>query len=102
MIIDGEYVPNISCKRCRFRHPAAMTCEEANAYVEAEGRKTYPTRARNGRIVEMTRAQQDALIERTKTDRELIDELVERIERLEEIVLASTGWASVYRGEINK
>jgi hypothetical protein len=86
MIIDGKYVPNVYCGRCRWRHPADLTCAQAQEVVDSQGRKTYPTRLPSGRIVEMTLAQQDALIERTKTDRELIDELVERVERLEKSI----------------
>lgn len=35
MIIAGKHVPNISCKRCHFRHPELLSCAQARALVEA-------------------------------------------------------------------
>lgn len=39
MIIDGVWVDNITCKRCRRRHPASVTCEVARE-VAATGSST--------------------------------------------------------------
>ncbi len=36
MLIDGHWAPNITCPRCRWRHPAAMSCADAKARAEAE------------------------------------------------------------------
>lgn len=35
-MIDGKYVPNIHCRRCTYRHPANLTCEEAKMHAEKE------------------------------------------------------------------
>lgn len=29
MIVDGIHYPNVTCKRCRFRHPKAWSCAQA-------------------------------------------------------------------------
>lgn len=36
MMILGINFPNITCPKCRFRHPAAFTCEAAKLYIETE------------------------------------------------------------------
>lgn len=35
MLINGEWLPNITCPRCRFRHPAQLHCREAEAHAQA-------------------------------------------------------------------
>ena len=39
MFIMGKSVPNISCKKCKHRHPAELTCGEAAAIAKANGWK---------------------------------------------------------------
>jgi hypothetical protein len=29
MLVNGVYMPNITCTKCRFRHPAGLTCKAA-------------------------------------------------------------------------
>lgn len=29
MIVDGRYLPNVSCKACGYRHPPQLSCEQA-------------------------------------------------------------------------
>jgi hypothetical protein len=66
VIVDGKYLPNITCRRCRWRHPAELTCAAAAQIAERDRAPEEPPR---------------------KTDRELIEDLIDRVERLEEIVL---------------
>lgn len=35
MNIDGVDIPNITCPKCKFRHPEQFTCAEAKALAEA-------------------------------------------------------------------
>ena len=29
MMVNGEHMENISCRKCKHRHPAELTCKEA-------------------------------------------------------------------------
>lgn len=35
MMIDGKHYNNVTCGRCRFRHPPQFTCEQARKAAEA-------------------------------------------------------------------
>lgn len=47
MIIDGKYEANISCKMCRFRHPAHLSCEESKRHAD-EARELLQSREGSG------------------------------------------------------
>jgi len=34
MIVDGKYECNITCSLCKHRHPARLTCREAQLIAE--------------------------------------------------------------------
>lgn len=42
MIVNGVNLPNISCKYCKFRHPATLSCEDARLAAEANRAKARP------------------------------------------------------------
>jgi hypothetical protein len=35
MLINGKYLENITCPRCRWRHPAELSCTGAAAHADA-------------------------------------------------------------------
>jgi hypothetical protein len=41
MPVNSKHLPNVTCGRCRFRHPASLTCEQAREAAEA-ARKPAP------------------------------------------------------------
>ena len=43
MMVNGKWMDNITCPRCRFRHPSELTCEEARlAAQEGKGSPEEP------------------------------------------------------------
>lgn len=34
MLINGEWEPNVTCQKCRYRHPAGLTCKESREYAK--------------------------------------------------------------------
>lgn len=54
MMVNGKWLDNTTCKRCRFRHPPELTCAQAQVIAEKDraGELTYPT-VIQGRIFEV-------------------------------------------------
>ena len=42
MLISGVWKDNISCKLCRFRHPAELTCGQAKSIARQQSPKLNP------------------------------------------------------------
>lgn len=40
MLIFGKWKDNITCKRCRYRHPADVTCKLAREVAHANRRES--------------------------------------------------------------
>jgi len=43
MMVNGKWLENISCKTCRYRHPAELSCSEAADIAQAERNKARNT-----------------------------------------------------------
>lgn len=35
MLVEGKWLDNVTCKRCRMRHPAELTCTRAQMIAQA-------------------------------------------------------------------
>jgi hypothetical protein len=50
MMVDGKWINNITCPRCKHRHPAGLTCSEARAISDEARRASEVTRVVSERV----------------------------------------------------
>ena len=64
MMTDKGYLPNITCPRCRFRHPDAISCDEAERIAAANrSQRGYTVRLTWEQFIEVCRGDVGEAIE---------------------------------------